>query len=109
MIIIVIVAITIFLIWVISFLIQNKVKIKFSTFFKRGFTPKRGDFGVYCYHGKQGKGKTYSIVEYLLDHKKDIVVYCNVMGIKNLEYNWFVGFKGLLEIKDKLDNGENCL
>lgn len=32
-------------------------KIKFKTFFKKGFAPKRGRFGVYCYCGKQGSGK----------------------------------------------------
>ena len=32
-------------------------KIKFKTFFKRGFAPIRGRFGVYCYCGKQGSGK----------------------------------------------------
>ena len=32
-------------------------KIKFRTFLKKGFSPKRGRFGVYCYCGKQGSGK----------------------------------------------------
>ncbi len=47
-----------------------KVKIKFKSFFSRGFLPVRGKFGVYCYCGKQGTGKTYSVVEYLQDNKK---------------------------------------
>ena len=38
---------------------QNKIRIKFKTFFKKGFRPNRGKFGVYCYCGKQGQGKTY--------------------------------------------------
>ena len=51
------------IIWCVS----NKIKIKWKTFLKRGFKPVRGNFGIYCYCGKQGKGKTYSLVEYLID------------------------------------------
>lgn len=49
--------------------IKLKVKIKWKTFFKRGFAPKRGEFGLYVYDGKQGKGKTFSLVEYLIDNR----------------------------------------
>ena len=42
----------------------RKTKIKIKTFFRKGFAPKRGRFGVYCYCGKQGSGKTYSAVEF---------------------------------------------
>ena len=51
------------------FMYQNKIKIKWPTFFKKGFSPNRGKFGVYCYCGKQGQGKTYSVVEFLLQNK----------------------------------------
>ena len=33
--------------------IKYKVKVKLKTFFKRGFKPKRGQFGLYVYDGKQ--------------------------------------------------------
>lgn len=82
-----------------------KVKIKFKSFLKRGFLPVRGDFGVYCYCGKQGTGKTYSVVEYLLDNKDHIEVFCNIADISNINYTYFTGFKGLMELKEKLDNG----
>lgn len=83
-----------------------KVKIKWRTFFKRGFLPVRGDFGVYCYCGKQGTGKTYSVVEYLLDNRDHIEVFCNIADIDNLNYTYFTGFDGLIELKHKLDNDE---
>lgn len=86
--------------------IQNKVKIKWRTFLKRGFAPKRGDFGVYCYDGKQGKGKTYSVVEYLIDNKDSIEIFCNISDIRNIDYTYFTGFDGLIELKHKLDNNE---
>jgi len=84
--------------------VVNKVKIKWKTFLKRGFLPVRGDFGVYCYCGKQGNGKTYSIVEYLLDNRKNIEVFCNIKDIANIEYTYFTGFDGLIKLKEALDN-----
>lgn len=88
----------------IIYLLINKVRIKLRTFKGKGFRPIRGNFGLYVYCGKQGQGKTYSMVEYLLDNKKDIQVYCNIAGIKGLEYHHFTGFKELLELKQKLDD-----
>ena len=87
-------------------LIKNKVRIKWHTFKGKSFKPIRGNFGLYVYCGKQGKGKTYSLVEYLLDNKDDIEVYCNIGGIKGIEYNHYTGFNELIDIKHKLDNCE---
>ena len=84
---------------------KAKVRIKWRTFKGRSFRPVRGDFGLFVYSGKQGKGKTYSLVEYLLDNKNSICVFCNIGGIKGLDYTHFVGFNGLIDIKHKLDNG----
>lgn len=86
------------------YLISNKVKVKFKTFFHRGFRPSRGNFGIYCYDGKQGKGKTYSLVEYLIDHKNSSMIFCNIADIKNLDYEYFTGFKELMEIKKYIDS-----
>lgn len=83
--------------------LTNKVKIKFKTFLKPGFRPARGIFGVYCYTGKQGKGKTYSIVEYLLDNKDKNVVFCNIADIHGLDYFYFTGFDELIKLKKILD------
>lgn len=85
--------------------IKYKVKIKFKTFFKKGFAPKRGNFGLYVYDGKQGKGKTYSLVEYLLDNRHSIEVFSNIDKIKNIDYQLYNGFNGLIDIKHKLDDG----
>lgn len=84
---------------------KNKVRIKLHTFFKKSFRPARGIFGLYVYCGAQGKGKTYSLIEYLIDNKDKIEVYSNIGDIKGVNYTHYVGFKGLLEIRDKLDNG----
>jgi len=81
-----------------------KVKIKLRTFLKKGFLPTRGNFGIYCYCGAQGRGKTYSVVEYLLDNKDHIEVFCNIDGIQGIDYHYFTGFEELIELKHKLDD-----
>lgn len=91
---------------IIFWLITNKIKIKYKTFKEKGFAPKRGDFGIYCYTGSQGKGKTYSLVEYIIDNKEKIEVFSNISGIQGVNFTYYVGFKGLIDIKNKLDNGE---
>ncbi len=77
-------------------------KIKFKTFFKKGFAPRRGKFGVYCYCGKQGSGKTYSAVEFILQNK-NVPIYSNVSTIKGVNYTYFNGFDQLLQLRDKTD------
>lgn len=85
---------------------KNKVRIKWRTFKNKGFRPQRGDFGLFVYCGAQGKGKTYSLVEYLVDHNKSIVCYSNITGIKNVDnIKYYSGFKELIDIKHALDNG----
>lgn len=81
---------------------SNKIRIKFKTFFKRGFAPKRGKFGVYCYCGKQGSGKTYSAVEYLLENK-DKRIYSNITSIKGVKYTPIGGFDDLLKLRNETD------
>ena len=96
----------IFIIFILIMLaIKYKVKVKIKTFIKRGFAPKRGQFGLYVYDGKQGKGKTYSLVEYILDNRNSIEVYSNIAGIKNIDYTFYTGFTGLIKIKHELDDG----
>ncbi|MDE6141252.1 MAG: hypothetical protein K2G03_01475 [Bacilli bacterium] len=62
---------------------------------------------MYVYTGKQGKGKTYSLVEYLIDNNKDIKVFSNISNIQNVDdITYFTGFKELIELKHKLDREE---
>lgn len=81
---------------------SNKIRIKIKTFFKRGFAPKRGKFGIYCYCGKQGSGKTYSAVEYLLENK-DKRIYSNITSIKGVKYTPIGGFDDLLKLREETD------
>lgn len=78
------------------------IRIKFKTFLRKGFAPKRGKFGVYCYCGKQGQGKTYSVVEFLRQNK-DKEIYCNISTVQGIKYTYFNGFDQLLQLRDKHD------
>lgn len=96
--------IAILFILLIIYCFSNKVKIKWKTFFKKGFTPVRGNFGIYCYDGKQGKGKTYSLVEYLQDNKERNLVFCNIKNIQGINYTFYTGFTQLMKIKELIDS-----
>lgn len=78
------------------------IKIKWKTFFKKGFRPNRGIFGVYCYCGKQGSGKTYSVINFLLENK-DKKIYANVSSIKGLDYTYIETFDDLLSLRTEHD------
>ena len=91
------------IICIVALLIRFRhTKIKWKTFFRKGFAPKRGKFGVYCYCGKQGSGKTYSAVEFILNNK-EMPIYSNVGSIKGVDYTYFSGFDQLLELRNKTD------
>lgn len=81
--------------------LKNKIRIKFKTFFKKGFNVNRGVFGVYCYCGKQGKGKTYSCVEFI-NNNRELPIYSNV-HLSGFDYTHISGFNQLLDLRDKTD------
>lgn len=91
-----------FIIFLIYYIIKNKIKIKFKTFLKRGFKVKKGVYGIYCYCGFQGNGKTYSCVEYVLDNYDKIELFSNVI-INNINFVYYNGFKELLTLRDSID------
>lgn len=81
---------------------NNKIKIKWPTFLKKGFVPNRGKFGVYCYCGKQGQGKTYSVVEFLLQNK-DKKIYSNISTLQGVKYTPIGDFDDLLKLRSESD------
>lgn len=105
----------------------DKLRIKWKTFLKKGFRPSRQNFGLYTYTGNQGKGKTYSLIEYIYDNRDNCVFFGNIKDIscvkyidtKEIEnslndglklvsegnYVYFKGFEGLVKQKKLLDLG----
>lgn len=90
------------IIFIIYYCVSNKVKIKFKTFFKKGFKVNKGIYGIYCYCGFQGNGKTYSCVEYVLDNYDKIILFSNVF-INNIDMIYYKGFDEMLLLRDKID------
>ena len=91
-----------FIIIIIAFFIKNKIKINFISFLKKGFKPIRGKFGVYCYCGKQGSGKTYACVEFLKKNK-NMKIYANLKSLNGINYTYINGLKELLELRKEHD------
>lgn len=81
---------------------NNKLHIKWRTFFKKGIKVERGKFGVYCYDGKQGNFKTYSVVEFLLENK-DKRIYSNLKSLKGVRYTPISDIDELLSLRDEHD------
>lgn len=79
-------------------LVKYKVSIDISSFFKKGFQARRGKFGVYCFCGKQGSGKTFSTVNFILKNL-EMPIYSNV-HLKGINYTYYNGFEELLKITD---------
>ena len=92
-----------FLIILIIYCVKTHIKIKWRTFLKKGFKPNRGKFGVYCYCGKQGSGKTYSVVEYLRSVPKNKKIYANISSLNGIDYTYFNGFDELLKLRNESD------
>lgn len=88
----------ILLLTLIVFFVKFKISIDFSSFFKKGFQARRGKFGVYCFCGKQGSGKTFSTVNFILKNL-EMPIYSNV-HLKDIDYNYYSGFEELLKITD---------
>lgn len=80
-----------------------KLKIKFKTFFKKGFKVQKGNWGVYCYVGKQGSGKTYSVVEFLKSLPTDTKIYTNMKSLVGIKYEYIDSFDELLKLRNTKD------
>lgn len=91
-----------FVVIILYYKFANKLKVKWKTFLKRGFKPNRGVFGIYTYCGKQGSGKTLSLLEFLHSNS-DKPIYCNLKSIKGIHYTYIANFRELLSLRNKTD------
>lgn len=81
---------------------NNKISIDLNSFFRKSLPLDRSTFGVYCFTGKQGTGKTYSLTKYVKKHLTDDVtaVYSNVT-IKGIDYIPIESVEHLLSLRDE--------
>lgn len=82
-------------------ILKNKISFDFGSFLRKTIPLDRGQFGIYCFTGKQGSGKTYSLVKYIKKHRHEALeIYSNI-SIGNLEYTEITSIEQLLSLKDK--------
>lgn len=104
-------------VFVLYLVFVRKLRVKWKTLIHKGFRPNRANFGLYTYTGNQGKGKTYSLIEYIYDNKETCFFFTNIQNITCLDYMptknnvvpnaiYYKGFDGLIQCKERLDHGE---
>lgn len=66
---------------------QSKLSVDLKSFLKRGFKKTDNAFGLFCYTGKQGKGKTYSAIKFLIEQKlhHNYIILTNVKSFNVFE------------------------
>lgn len=81
---------------------NNKLSIDWTSFIQKSLPLDRSVFGVYCFTGKQGSGKTYSLVKYIKEHVdlKTTKVYSNI-NIIGVDYIPIISEEHLLSLRDE--------
>lgn len=69
-----------------------KISIDWKSFLSKGFQKIDNAFGLFCYTGKQGKGKTYSVIRFCVERKlaTDCKIITNVTSFKRFEDTIFI-------------------
>lgn len=90
----------IFILLLVKIFFIEKIHVDFRTFFRKGFEKLDDKFGLYCYTGKQGKGKTYSAIKFLIDRKirDGYIILTNVYS-----FNYFTDTIYFEKIDDMID------
>lgn len=57
--------------------IKNKITIRFGTLFRKGFHKLDDKYGIFCFVGKQGDGKSYSCCDMISEVRGDLKVITN--------------------------------
>jgi len=81
-------------------LVRSKIHIDFRSFIQPTLPLALGTFGVYCFTGKQGSGKTYSLNKFIRRHAKGKKIYSN-LTFKGLKYTKLNSVKELLALADQ--------
>ena len=83
-----------------SYVIRNHLHIDFESFFRKGFKKIDNKFGLYCYCGVQGEGKTYSAVKFC-DKMVDNYGYTVITNVRSYKhYTDTIYMDNILELID---------
>lgn len=77
---------------VLRYFVSEKIHLNIPSFFKKGFKKMDDKYGVYCFCGKQGSGKTFSLVDSLEPLRKNKLVICNIKSLC-LSHNYVTSFE----------------
>lgn len=80
--------------------IRSGISIDFPSFLQPTLRLDRGVFGVYCFTGHQGDGKTYSLNKYIRKHANGKKIYSNIT-LKNIEYEPIKDLNHLYSLADQ--------
>lgn len=99
------------LVFVIIYLWTNKIVFRFDTIFRKGFKKIDDSYGVYCWVGKQGDGKTYSVVDWLSEKlkqtNKKIITNVESYAKRNENVIYIPSFYDIIKFINNKDNGED--
>lgn len=84
-------------------MVKSKISIDWPSILRPTLPLAIGLFGVYCFTGKQGSGKTYSLNKFIRKHAKGKKIYSNIT-LENIEYTHLNSLDELLALRDK----RNC-
>lgn len=89
-----------------KFLYDNKIVFRFETLLRKGFKVACEKFGTYCFCGKMGSGKTYSVVDFIDSiRSKDMKVVTNVLSYANKNKDFCIYEPDFYKIIDNFTNG----
>lgn len=78
----------------------NKIYIDWRSIPARTLTLDTGVFGVYCFTGKQGSGKTYSLTKYIKKYHDGEKIYSN-LTINGIQYDKIRSVEHLLSLRNE--------
>ena len=92
---------------IVGYLIKNKVVIHIGSFFRKGFKLKNNKFGCYCFTGKQGTGKTLSVITFINSIRSDNVkVITNVKSFADTCKDFVIYEDNFYNIVDGFKSGK---
>jgi hypothetical protein len=81
-------------------MIKNKIHIDIPSFIRKTLALDTGKFGVYCFTGHQGSGKTYALNKFIRKHAKGKKIYSNI-SLKDLDYTPITTIDQLYALADE--------
>jgi ATPase family associated with various cellular activities (AAA) len=86
---------------VLLLLFLNKIHIDWGSIIRKTIALDTAVFGVYCFCGKQGSGKTYSLTKYILKEHNGRKIYSNVNSLRGVDFEPITSVQHLLSLRDE--------